>query len=57
MAFLYPTMAFFLAEGLLPGRWMEPEEVAEAIVFLASTAAAALSGTVINVNGGDFMPH
>ena len=46
-----------LAEGLLPGRWMEPEEVAEAIVFLASRAASGMSGAVIHVNGGDFMPH
>ena len=46
-----------LAQGLLPGRWMEPEEVAEAIVFLASPAASGMSGAVINVNGGDFMPH
>ncbi len=45
------------AEELLPGRWMEPEEVAEAIVFLASSAASGMSGAVINVNGGAFMPH
>ena len=46
-----------VAEGLLAGRWLEPEEVAEAIVFLASDAASGMSGAVINVNGGDFMPH
>ena len=45
------------ADGLLAGRWLEPEEVAEAVVFLASSAASGMSGAVINVNGGDLMPH
>ena len=45
------------ADKLLAGRWLEPEEVAEAIVFLGSSAASGMSGSVINVNGGDFMPH
>jgi len=44
-------------DKLLAGRWLEPEEVAEAIVFLASSASSGMSGAVINVNGGDFMPH
>ena len=46
-----------MAKSLVPGRWMEPEEVAEAIVFLASSAASGMTGAVINVNGGDYMPH
>jgi NAD(P)-dependent dehydrogenase (short-subunit alcohol dehydrogenase family) len=46
-----------VAKGLLAGRWLEPEEVAEAIVFLASSAASGMTGAVINVNGGDLMPH
>ena len=43
--------------NLLPGRWMEPREVAEAIVFLAGDDSSGMHGAVINVNGGDFMPH
>ncbi len=46
-----------VADGLLAGRWLEPEEVAEAVVFLASSASSGMSGAVINVNGGDLMPH
>ena len=46
-----------MATSLVPGRWMEPEEVAEAIVFLASNAASGMTGAIINVNGGDYMPH
>jgi len=33
----------------------EPEEVAEAVTFLASPRAAYVTGTVINVNGGLYM--
>jgi 3-oxoacyl-[acyl-carrier protein] reductase len=44
-------------KDMLSGRWMEPEEVAEAIVFLASDAARAMTGAILNVNGGNYMPH
>jgi NAD(P)-dependent dehydrogenase (short-subunit alcohol dehydrogenase family) len=34
------------------GRLLEPDEVAEAIVFLASAAAAAISGQAVVIDGG-----
>jgi len=36
-------------------RWGTPDDVAEAAVYLASDAAAFLTGQMINVNGGDVM--
>ncbi|HEY2318611.1 MAG TPA: SDR family oxidoreductase [Solirubrobacteraceae bacterium] len=41
-----------LARAAPLGRLLEPEEVAEAIVFLASPAAAAISGQAIVIDGG-----
>jgi NAD(P)-dependent dehydrogenase (short-subunit alcohol dehydrogenase family) len=46
-----------LGESLFGGRWMEPQEVAAAIVFLLSDAARAMTGATLNVNLGDYMPH
>lgn len=37
------------------GRFIEPEEVAEAVAFLCSPAAAAITGATIDVNGGLLM--
>ncbi len=34
------------------GRLLEPEEVADAVVFLASPAAAAISGQALVIDGG-----
>ena len=34
------------------GRYGEPEEVAAAVAFLASSAAAYITGTRLNVDGG-----
>lgn len=38
------------------GRFAEPEEVAEAIVFLLSDAASLFLGQTLNPNGGGYMP-
>ena len=37
------------------GRWGEPKEVAEAVVFLAGETAGYITGQVINVDGGMVM--
>lgn len=39
---------------LIPlGRWAEPEEMCEAVLFLASPRASFITGQVISPNGGD----
>ena len=43
------------AAELVPGRWMEPSEIAHAIVFLCSDEASGVNGAILNVNGGDYM--
>ncbi len=42
---------------LFAKRFMEPEEVAQAIVFLLSETAHSMTGAALNVNQGNFMPH
>lgn len=39
-------------KGILAGRWAEPEEVADLVVFLASDRAAYINGTSIVIDGG-----
>jgi 3-oxoacyl-[acyl-carrier protein] reductase len=39
-------------KGVLLGRWAEPEEVADVVVFLASARAGYITGTTIVVDGG-----
>ncbi len=40
-------------EAIVPlGRWVKPEDVANAIVFLAGDGAAMCTGTSLDVDGG-----
>jgi 3-oxoacyl-[acyl-carrier protein] reductase len=38
------------------GRLGSPQDIAEAVVFLASPAAAYITGETLHVNGGMYMP-
>jgi 3-oxoacyl-[acyl-carrier protein] reductase len=38
------------------GRYGEPNEVASIVSFLASDGAAFMTGAILDVNGGTFMP-
>jgi NAD(P)-dependent dehydrogenase (short-subunit alcohol dehydrogenase family) len=38
------------------GRWQNPEDIADMIVFLSSARAAQVTGQTINVDGG-FVMH
>jgi len=44
-----------IAEGHPLGRLGEPEEVARAVLFLASDEASYITGETVNINGGWFM--
>jgi 3-oxoacyl-[acyl-carrier protein] reductase len=45
-----------LARAVPMGRMAQPAEIAEVIVFLASDDARYITGQVVNVNGGSYMP-
>lgn len=42
----------YLAKRLLAGRMASPEEIARAVIFLASPAASFIFGATLDVNGG-----
>jgi 3-oxoacyl-[acyl-carrier protein] reductase len=44
-----------VAQGTPLGRWGRPQDVADAALYLASPAAAFVTGQAINVNGGVVM--
>jgi NAD(P)-dependent dehydrogenase (short-subunit alcohol dehydrogenase family) len=45
-----------IAAPLPYGRWLTPDELANAILWLCSDAASGANGAIINVTGGDYMP-
>jgi 3-oxoacyl-[acyl-carrier protein] reductase len=45
-------MAQFVAQNIPSGRFGTAEEVADVVVFLASTRASWITGACINVDGG-----
>ncbi len=47
-----PTFDAWLRARVPAGRWAEPEELAGAIVFLASDASSFVNGHVLYVDGG-----
>jgi NAD(P)-dependent dehydrogenase (short-subunit alcohol dehydrogenase family) len=49
----WPGEARTRMEGLTPmGRYAEPREVADAIVFLAGPGASYITGECLNITGG-----
>jgi NAD(P)-dependent dehydrogenase (short-subunit alcohol dehydrogenase family) len=42
----------YAAQKLLAGRLARPDEIARAIVFMASPAASFIYGATLDVNGG-----
>jgi meso-butanediol dehydrogenase/(S,S)-butanediol dehydrogenase/diacetyl reductase len=47
-----PELAAMVSRRIPLGRVLEPEEIAAAIVFLASPAASAITGAILPVDGG-----
>jgi NAD(P)-dependent dehydrogenase (short-subunit alcohol dehydrogenase family) len=57
MSILPPEEVESMGAALVPGRWLTPEEPAQAILWLCSDEASGVNGAIINVNGGNHMPQ
>ena len=44
-----------ISAGLASGRWVEPEEIAKTVAFLASGVAPQLSGATLDMNGASYI--
>jgi len=44
-----------ISAGLASGRWVEPEEIAHTVAFLASGTAPQLSGATLDMNGASYI--
>ena len=44
-----------ITQGIPVGRFGNIEEIAQAVVFLASDGASFITGTTLNVNGGQYL--
>jgi len=47
-----PAMAQTIRDIHAIGRWAEPQEIANAILFLAAEENAFITGTILTVDGG-----
>lgn len=47
-----PQVGAFIAQSTPMGRWAQAEEIADAVLFLASDEARYVTGTVLRVDGG-----
>jgi NAD(P)-dependent dehydrogenase (short-subunit alcohol dehydrogenase family) len=49
------TIAGFSSLNLLPVPWVEPDDVSDAVLWLASTEGRYVTGTVLPVDAGGFV--
>ena len=47
-----PGVSAFIRQATPLGRWAEPQEVADAVLFVACDEACCITGTVLRVDGG-----